>query len=106
MALVKCPECGTEVSSLAAACPKCAFPIASGDSGEASGPEVQTIEQTSKRWKLMRIIASLIVSVSILFAIAAYVQAKPEMGFYSLFGLLFGLVFYLIVSVLAWWYHG
>jgi hypothetical protein len=29
MPLVECPECGTEVSSLAAACPKCAFPIAS-----------------------------------------------------------------------------
>ena len=28
MALVECPECSTEVSSLAAACPKCAYPIA------------------------------------------------------------------------------
>jgi len=27
MALIKCPECGTEVSSSALACPKCAFPI-------------------------------------------------------------------------------
>ena len=28
MALIKCPECGTEVSDKAAACPKCAYPIA------------------------------------------------------------------------------
>lgn len=27
MALIKCPECGTEVSSLADKCPKCAYPI-------------------------------------------------------------------------------
>ena len=27
MALIKCPECGTEVSDKAAACPKCAYPI-------------------------------------------------------------------------------
>lgn len=25
--LIKCPECGTEVSDLAAQCPKCAYPI-------------------------------------------------------------------------------
>jgi hypothetical protein len=29
MALVACPECGTEVSSSAAACPHCAFPLRS-----------------------------------------------------------------------------
>lgn len=28
MALINCPECGTEVSDKAASCPKCAFPIA------------------------------------------------------------------------------
>ncbi len=27
MALIKCPECGQEVSDRAAACPKCAFPL-------------------------------------------------------------------------------
>ena len=29
MALIRCPECGAEVSDRATACPKCAFPIAS-----------------------------------------------------------------------------
>ena len=28
MALIKCPECGQEVSDRASQCPKCAFPIA------------------------------------------------------------------------------
>ena len=28
MALIKCPECGTEVSDKAATCPRCAYPIA------------------------------------------------------------------------------
>ena len=27
MALIKCPECGTEVSDKAAACPRCAYPL-------------------------------------------------------------------------------
>jgi len=30
MALIKCPECGTEVSDKAEKCPKCAFPIKPG----------------------------------------------------------------------------
>jgi len=31
MALIKCPECGKEISDRAAACPNCGFPIASKD---------------------------------------------------------------------------
>ena len=27
MALIKCPECGAEVSDKAEACPKCGYPI-------------------------------------------------------------------------------
>ena len=30
MALIECPDCGREVSSSAAACPACAYPVASG----------------------------------------------------------------------------
>lgn len=33
MALIQCPECGTEVSSEAAACPKCGYPLKSKPSG-------------------------------------------------------------------------
>jgi len=31
--LIKCPECGTEVSSEAAACPKCGHPLQAKPSG-------------------------------------------------------------------------
>lgn len=30
MALIRCPECGTEVSNKADKCPKCAYPITGG----------------------------------------------------------------------------
>ena len=33
MALIKCPECGTEVSGEAAACPKCGHPLQAKPSG-------------------------------------------------------------------------
>ena len=32
MALIKCPECGNEVSSSAVACPKCGYPVANSSS--------------------------------------------------------------------------
>ena len=41
MALIKCPECGTEVSDKAAACPKCAYPI-----NPVSNPAMIRFEQT------------------------------------------------------------
>ncbi len=31
MALIKCPECGREVSNVATACPTCGFPIAANN---------------------------------------------------------------------------
>ena len=35
MALIKCPDCSTEVSDQAAACPKCARPMKSPQQSEA-----------------------------------------------------------------------
>ena len=43
MALINCPECGIEISSMAKSCPKCAHPIMDKE-------KVQTIEQTSKQY--------------------------------------------------------
>ncbi len=34
MALIECPECGREVSSSAAACPACAYPVGTGTPAE------------------------------------------------------------------------
>ena len=45
MALVKCPECGNQVSTAAPACPKCGAPIAL----QGIGAPLATIQQTSKQ---------------------------------------------------------
>ncbi len=37
MALIKCPECGKQVSDKAEACPNCGYPVASGHSEWAWG---------------------------------------------------------------------
>lgn len=38
MALIKCPECGKEISSLAANCPNCGYPIASDSTTSVTAP--------------------------------------------------------------------
>lgn len=44
MALIKCPECGAEISDLATTCPKCGAPIAqSKDKLSSNLDEVDTI---------------------------------------------------------------
>ena len=48
MALMKCPECGTEVSSLAASCPKCAAPISQLSAAKAIGQQVITTKRASQ----------------------------------------------------------
>lgn len=40
MALVKCPECGYEVSSIAVSCPKCGYPIASNSQNNIEEPQI------------------------------------------------------------------
>lgn len=37
MALADCPECGRQISTLAAACPQCGYPV-SGDAALAAAP--------------------------------------------------------------------
>lgn len=46
MALIKCPECGIEVSDKALACPKCAFPIADSKPDGVVRIKMSVIAQT------------------------------------------------------------
>jgi hypothetical protein len=45
MALIFCPECGTQVSEKAQSCPKCAYPISQLSLGKASGHGTQQTNQ-------------------------------------------------------------
>ena len=43
MALIKCPECGKEISDKASSCPNCGFPIAQKENVQEQAPIVQEI---------------------------------------------------------------
>jgi len=91
MALIKCPECGTEMSDMANACPKCAFPIKPNS--------VQTIEQTSKTLKLYYILSIALIVIGIFFGFT------EEGGAFG--GILFivGIILYFGTKIGIWWNH-
>lgn len=47
MALIKCPECGNDVSTEAEACPKCGCPIKKQESYLEQNNDIQPIKQSS-----------------------------------------------------------
>jgi uncharacterized membrane protein YvbJ len=60
MALIKCSECGNDVSDKAPACPNCGNPI-NGSAVQIVNPSGQTFkvepELTSRKWKQVKLIA-------------------------------------------------
>jgi len=91
MALIKCSECGKEVSDKATACPFCGNPI--------HIEAIQNISLTKKKWKIYRIVAVALVLVSGL----AFLQNTPGLGI-----LLIGLGFLvgIYASIGTWWTNG
>ena len=93
MALIKCPECGKEVSDKAPACPSCAYPL-----------QATTIEATGKSWK-----GTLIVSVlaMIFGVIGLFASGATGAGGWIAFILMIGgFIGYLCSRIGGWWEHG
>jgi DNA-directed RNA polymerase subunit RPC12/RpoP len=66
MALIKCAECGKEISDQAAACPNCGNPV---------GMRAVTIQRTHKRWKI-----GIIIAVVLIFLGLAYLGSNSGLG--------------------------
>jgi hypothetical protein len=99
MALIKCPECSTEVSDKAAACPKCAHPLAT-----VAPPVVGqvTIEKTSKNLKLHYLAALFTMVVGCSMVFGAEVQSTKNWG---AFAWLVGVVWMVVTKARRWWQH-
>jgi DNA-directed RNA polymerase subunit RPC12/RpoP len=94
MALIKCPECSTEVSDKAEKCPKCAYPIL--------GQSIQTIEQTSKIYKKQIIYGWIVFFVGIvIFMFSQSLSGKNWGAFIALMGF----IWFLFAKVSIWWHH-
>ena len=101
MALIKCPDCGTEVSDQAPGCPKCRRPM--------TQPAVQTIEKTGKRYKLQMLLAVALIIVGPVTCMAGFGGPTGEPSAAAGFGgLMFlgGLIWLFATKIWAWWHHG
>ena len=103
MALVKCGECGREVSDKAPACLGCGAPI--GLSGASRNHAAVTVEQTGKKYKGMMLLSVPIICIGLIWWMAASTPgtsapAGPVLLFFA--GL--GLFFY--ARFASWWNHG
>jgi hypothetical protein len=108
MALVACADCGTQVSTRATACPKCGAPVgapapASTEALPPDAKEVVTTQLTSKALKQQQLFAGLLCVVSVIGMIAS--DSGGGKAFW-VFGLLGGLVWFIVTRFRAWWHHG
>lgn len=111
MALINCPECNAQVSDKAEACPRCAYPLAGGGTTQAHAGKIQTVEQTSKRFKLQELLSALLVIGSIFFIIIGLAgsgigSGNPSLVALGFIGSLGGLIWFIAVRFLVWWHHG
>jgi len=60
MALINCPECGTEVSELAVKCPKCACPVARV---RADAKLVERMKKSKPSTLVFNIVATTIIAI-------------------------------------------
>lgn len=101
MALIKCRECGNDVSNKALSCPNCGEPVV--DSDAASKPNdaviVQNVvktEETAKVFKAQMAIAFVVVMIGLFFVsgIEGWIVAVC------------GAAWFIGAKVAAWWNHG
>ncbi len=108
MALIKCPECGADVSDKAAACPKCAHPIV-----ESSTPEqvqivkAQTIKKTAKKHKVQILIGVFLMILGFFLIISSVSgqQFNVLTGILGALATIGGVIRLVIAEFSSWWHH-
>lgn len=105
MALIKCIDCGSDVSDQAKHCIKCGAPIAA--EGIAAGVELTTTQETSKRLKTHILLSLALFLVG--FVAIIVVSGSEEAGeapsvapFLIMFG---GLMWFIVTKFRVWWHH-
>ena len=106
MALINCPDCGSEVSDRAAMCPKCACPIAKGSPTLTAEGPVQLIEQSAKKYKLRQLSAGLLMIFGFILIIFNFFSGLNGVSDIGLLLFVAGLIWYIVARVATWWHHG
>ena len=105
MALVDCSECSHKVSELAEACPSCGAPIAGMKHTLAAGTQVQTVEETSKRFKVHILLSLTMAAVGIFWIISVADSADERESLFPGLLAIAGLFWFLVTRFRIWWHH-
>lgn len=98
MALIKCSECGKEISEKAEVCISCGNPIQQPDiAGEEKVLKVE-IEQTNKKWKKAGCFSVVVAVIGIIL-----MGKSVPLGFFVLF---IGVAIGQYARIGAWWNNG
>lgn len=101
MAIIKCPECKTEVSDKAEKCLKCAFPI----NEKPVNVKAQTIELTSKRFKKQQLIAAAVTFIGVFIMVMSSVNNSSGGSTFGALLMFGGLIWSVVVRTKIWWHH-
>ncbi len=95
MALIKCPECRSEVSDRADKCPKCAYPLDKNTSSK-----VKEVQLTKKKHKKSMIWAALMGVIGFLMLLS---EKTMTLGI-----LIIGvtIIYSVIIKIRVFWDHG
>lgn len=91
MALIKCNECGKDISDQAVSCPSCGNPLKD---------KIITVQLTSKRWKLIKMISWVVFLVGLSNAFAGNTPDAKAIGSMAA---TFGFIGILVGKFGAWW---
>jgi hypothetical protein len=101
MSLISCPECKSQISSLAPNCPKCGCPVSGLGEATAAGTQIITTQQTAKKFKRHMLIGGALCCAGIVVIIS-----KTENSLLGTGTFLIGLIWYLAARTRAWWNNG
>ena len=101
MALVKCKECGKEISNKAEICVECGFPLSKKKNGSE---EIKTQQKTRKSLKLQLLLSKIMMILG--FALAyGYSQMEDDKAIIYIYVLAAGIILYIVSKVRIWWNH-
>lgn len=105
MALVKCKECGKEVSNKAEICVECGFPLSKKKNGSE---EIKTQQKTRKSLKLQLLLSKImmILGFVLVFGYSQYppMQDDDKVIIYMCVFVV-GIILYVASRVRIWWNH-
>jgi DNA-directed RNA polymerase subunit RPC12/RpoP len=96
MELIPCAACEKRISQMATSCPNCGHPVVAAPPAR---PEIQTVEQTSKRFKAGQLVGAAMLLWSFVACSAGNYYATSWI-------LVLGLVIWLVSRTGAWWNNG